>query len=275
MNYIDAIVVIVLVVSAFGGILSGFIWQVAGILTLICGFLAGYILSPALGAVMGKLVSSPIVARGLAFAIIFFSVSLFFRILAAVFRAKIKQLQWERHDTLLGGILGVVKGLLLSIMICTALPFLGTKSGRIKRAEEIQASLLGRNMLLLGSWLVPTGSEKSIRQWIDEKLAEARTEVADDDKRQEELGRRLKATGKRPAPSSPPLVLPVLTPGAGAETLPPLPTLPGMGRTSPVPSASPSPTAPARHILPPLESFRPLRMEEINRPPPTARTGGD
>lgn len=119
------------------GAWKGFAWQVAGVASLVAGFVVAIPLSKLIAPLFGS--TAPL-NRFVALAVLYFIVSLGIYIAALIYRRTIERWQlhhWDRH---LGGVMGGIKGFMLCItLVFFAItlvpplrePILTTRMGRL------------------------------------------------------------------------------------------------------------------------------------------------
>jgi membrane protein required for colicin V production len=133
----DLVVIgVVLGAIALGG-WKGFAWQVAGIVSLVAGFVVAIPLSKPLAPIFGH--SEPL-NRFVALAVLYICVSLGIYIVALVYRKTLERWQLHHWDKHLGAVMGGMKGILLcmtltffAITLFRSLrdPIFNTKTGRL------------------------------------------------------------------------------------------------------------------------------------------------
>ena len=138
MNWVDAVIVVVVIAYTVAGVLRGFVWELAICCTLVFGLILGKLLSYPLGMMIDPLVDNPPVSRTIGFFIAFLTVSVVFRVIASFAKAKIKEHRWETADRRLGGVLGFVEAVILVSVVCTAVALYSTEF------RGVHESFLGR-----------------------------------------------------------------------------------------------------------------------------------
>jgi len=125
-NIVDLLFGIWILFHLVGGLAKGFTWQLVRLVFLIAGFVVaheycGHLSLGLRDLTNGKL--EPPVDRVLAFSLIFIAVYLGSWPIAALLRAVMSKLELRSFDRFLGGILGVVKGALVSYVAFLILAF--------------------------------------------------------------------------------------------------------------------------------------------------------
>ena len=83
-SMLDALIVAFLILQTFLGWRRGLLWQVAGVASMVCGVLLGWVLAPSLGRFVNQhIASNKLHARLVAFLFVLCTVGLVTRLLAA------------------------------------------------------------------------------------------------------------------------------------------------------------------------------------------------
>ena len=151
MNWVDAVIVVVVIAYTVAGVLRGFVWELAICCTLVFGLILGKLLSYPLGMMIDPLVDNPPVSRTIGFFIAFLTVSVVFRVIASFAKAKIKEHRWETADRRLGGVLGFVEAVILVSVVCTAVALYSTEF------RGVHESFLGRKSVVAFCYILPRG----------------------------------------------------------------------------------------------------------------------
>jgi membrane protein required for colicin V production len=134
---LDLIAVLVILGSMFLGAWKGLAWQVAGLLSLLAGFVIALPFSAPVAPLFGA--TAPL-NRFIAVAVLYVVVSLAIYVAAFWYREVIQKWQLDNWDRHLGGVLGAFKGVLfclvLSFFALTLIPklqdpILSTKTGKV------------------------------------------------------------------------------------------------------------------------------------------------
>ena len=96
------------------GTWKGLAWQLAGIFSVILGFVLGRPLSM---AISGQMEEPSVFTHFLIFAVCYAAISLGCYLLALLWRKKLEGIKLERYDRHMGGFVGAVNGLILWAMI--------------------------------------------------------------------------------------------------------------------------------------------------------------
>lgn len=119
-NWLDIVLFVVLVVSFVLGIFRGFVRQFVGLAAVVAGFFVAAYYHPYLGRIFSRAFASGRWSNLVAFLLIFFGVlalgSLLGFLLSKLMRGPLRFI-----DRVLGGALGLVKGVLISGVIVMAL----------------------------------------------------------------------------------------------------------------------------------------------------------
>jgi len=121
MNWLDVVLLIVLLLSTVSAFQKGFSREVIGIAAAIIGLMCGIWFYGLAGAALLPYVSSPQVANFLGFFIVFITCLVLGAIVSAVVRRFVKTVGLSWFDRLLGAVFGLVRGTLVSVAVITAL----------------------------------------------------------------------------------------------------------------------------------------------------------
>lgn len=146
MTALDAVVIAISLIFLIRGIWVGFVRQLASIAALVLGFIIAGIYHEKLSPLLGSLVPSPQIRFLLTYALIFLAVFLVVILAGLVLRKVVTFSMMAWFDSLLGGIFGLGKAVLL-----TTVCFMGL-------AGIVAAS----NPLLTGSFFAPHLTKSSI-----------------------------------------------------------------------------------------------------------------
>jgi uncharacterized membrane protein required for colicin V production len=148
-NWVDAVVALVVVGCALFGLLTGFVLQLAGIASVAAGVTASFLLAPAAAeAISPRWIESRAIAHVVAYMACFTIAASAVRLVAAFCSALLKRWELERYDRLAGLFAGALKGALLCTVGLLILGRLGTESLR----APVQGSLLGRHLVAAADW---------------------------------------------------------------------------------------------------------------------------
>jgi len=121
MNWLDVVLLIVLLLSTVSAFQKGFSREVIGIAAAIIGLMCGIWFYGLAGAALLPYVSSPQVANFLGFFIVFITCLVLGAVVSAVVRRFVKTVGLSWFDRLLGAVFGLVRGTLVSVAVITAL----------------------------------------------------------------------------------------------------------------------------------------------------------
>ena len=169
-------IVVVVIAYTIAGVLRGFVWELAVFCTLLFGVIAGLILNYPVGMLLNLMIGNIVVARALGFFIAFVTVSLVFRVVASFAKAKIQQWKWETADRRLGGVLGFLEAVVLTMVVCTAVALYSTSW------KGVHESFLGRKAVVAFCYVLPSavrhriltalrGATQRIEEEIDRRSA--------------------------------------------------------------------------------------------------------
>ncbi|MBN1808436.1 MAG: CvpA family protein [Planctomycetes bacterium] len=159
---VDILIVVVMVASTAVGAVTGFVWQVTGLVALIVGTFSAWVLSGVLGAPLGRFLDlGEGGGQALAFFLVFGFVSLGLRVVASVAKVRVDKYRLERHNRLWGGVAGAAKGLLISMVVVSVLGVMG------QGGDFVGRSFLGRNLAAVGTLLLPPGARTAFERMLD------------------------------------------------------------------------------------------------------------
>ncbi len=158
MNWVDALIIIIVLVNGFFGYLSGMVMQAAWLVTIVVGVLLGVLLGPVLGAVIPT--KNDIGGNAIGFLLIFMMVFGACHLLGSSIKVYVKRWKLEKHDRTLGVLLGVVKALVVIAIVCT-----GYVIARPQDAS-LRESFLGSLMVRAGGQLVSDEGARKIHSWL-------------------------------------------------------------------------------------------------------------
>jgi membrane protein required for colicin V production len=121
MNWLDIVLVIILLVSTVSAAQKGFTREVIGIAAAILGLICGIWLYGPAGSFLLPYVSSPQIAHFIGFFIVFLACIIAGSIVTAIIRRFVKTVGLSWFDRLLGAVFGVIRGTLLGLAVITAL----------------------------------------------------------------------------------------------------------------------------------------------------------
>lgn len=165
MNVIDLLIVGTVILCFCLGLISGFVWQIAGLVSVAAGILGAIFLSPLVAGALGRWVESPELASLVAYLSVFTLLSMAVRVLAVVFSSLLKKMKLEKFDRLLGGVLGFAKGVVICAVVLVVLQHYGSARWRQDAAD----SMLGG--------LVVTGVDKAVETASEHDLPGKATEA--------------------------------------------------------------------------------------------------
>jgi len=163
MNWMDCVLFAIMFVAVGLGLWSGIVVQVANILIIVLGIVAGGHFGGPVGHFFSRFVKNERAAQLAAFLVIFLIVAVGLRLAALLLRAILKKMHFGKVDTILGGGLGAVKGLLICAVIFLTL--VHTREGRCHdgMANSCLMPYVGRGVEVVRVWI----SEENIRKVRD------------------------------------------------------------------------------------------------------------
>ncbi len=148
MNWLDWILLIIIAISAAAALLRGFVTEILMLLATLAGLALGAWKYQAAGRLFRPWVARPEVRHGLGFLLIFFGVIVAAWLLTALLRKLLSAAGLRWFDRLLGGALGLLRGVLICVVllvILTAFPLSET---------AVAQSRLAPDLLQAGVWMV-------------------------------------------------------------------------------------------------------------------------
>lgn len=142
-NWVDGVVLLVVLGCLALGLITGFVMQLAGILSVAAGITVALLGGPLIGTALSRWVETPALASLIGYVGAFAVASTLVRVLAGCLSALMKRWKLERYDRLAGGLVGAAKGLL----ICAVLLIIGGRVGPASVQESVSGSLLGPVLL--------------------------------------------------------------------------------------------------------------------------------
>ena len=169
MGYLtDILLVAFLLVETWLGCRSGLLWQATDLAALGLGLLLGMLLAAPLGSLLlGTLAHDPFSAQVIAFFFLMGMTCLLLRLLATWVAvrserglAKPEREERRRHDRILGGMFGALKGSLLAMLLVAAGVSLWP------RHLGWETSRLAGPLAQAGARLLPEGAVFEVRDWV-------------------------------------------------------------------------------------------------------------
>jgi len=194
MNYIDILILATLVLCFLLGLISGLIWQVAGIISLCVGIVATIFFGPLVSQAMARWIDSPSFARLFGYIAVFSLASMGVRILATVFAKVLQRFKLDRLDKLLGGIVGLAK----AVLICAVVVIILGRYGTVGSRQAVEASLLGGRVVTLVDFVAGKADEYNVTEKAKDAWEKGKT-AAD---RLQEKGRSLLDEHETPSPEA-------------------------------------------------------------------------
>lgn len=138
MNFIDLIIVIVVIIFCIKGYLKGFIHELFSLLIIIFGFTGAFLFYRALGEIVGEFITNIDLAVVVSFFLIFFFITIVLILVRNVITQFVDRLNLADVDYVLGTVLGMIKGLLL----CGLILIFVVNHPVLKLDEVIQRSVI-------------------------------------------------------------------------------------------------------------------------------------
>jgi membrane protein required for colicin V production len=113
MNFVDILAIILILILCIRGYLKGFVNEIFSLLIIVLGLTGAFILYRPLGTVFLDFIENTDIALVFAFFSIFILITIFLIILRNILVQFIERLNLTDADSILGIIIGLVKGVLL------------------------------------------------------------------------------------------------------------------------------------------------------------------
>ena len=121
MNWLDGVLILVLLLSTISAFQKGFTREIVGIAAAFIGLLCGIWFYGLAGSFFLPYVSSPQVAHFLGFLIVFLACVVLGSIITSILRRFMKTVGLSWFDRLLGAVFGLARGTLIGLAVITAL----------------------------------------------------------------------------------------------------------------------------------------------------------
>lgn len=121
MNWLDFVLILILVISAVGGIAKGFARLVIGLLAAVAGFLCGLWFYGLAGGFLLPYVSHKGIANFIGFLLIFLGVVLLGALIGKLLGLLLKWAGLSWLNRIMGGVFGLLRGLVFAIALVLAL----------------------------------------------------------------------------------------------------------------------------------------------------------
>jgi uncharacterized membrane protein required for colicin V production len=198
MNWVDAAIILLVISNAMTGYLMGFVWQAAGMATLVVGTLLAWFLVGPVSVFTGLFTQNVFAAQVLAFLLIFGAVSLSIKLFASVIRVWVKRKGGEIHDQRLGIMLGVANALVLSAIVCTGY--------RVYNPAEksVSGSLTGSSLARVGRMFVSDETAQHIiREGRVQEMKARQALEAEERRKKRKAGSKPRDAELKPEPKDP------------------------------------------------------------------------
>lgn len=138
MNFIDLIILIVVVIFCIKGYLNGFIHQLFSLLIIILGFLSSFLMYRPVAIRLGEFITND----NLAMIISFFLIFIIITIVLVIFRNLLIQFVFRLHLTDVDCVLGIVVGMIKGLLLCSLVLIFLFNHPFLKLNEAIGKSLI-------------------------------------------------------------------------------------------------------------------------------------
>jgi membrane protein required for colicin V production len=168
-NWIDVVLLLVILSSCIAGIVKGFAWQVVRILFLFFGILLAKAYAEPLGLQLRPLLGergSPPADKYVAYAILFLAVYVASLGIAFGIRTAIDQMKLSSFDRLLGGVIGLTKGILFGYAAFLFIAVARAEDSPLGRSlRESQSARIVAGMDTIVHPLFPPEFHERIERW--------------------------------------------------------------------------------------------------------------
>ncbi len=162
---IDIVILCVMLLSFALGMITGFIWQIAGMISIGLGLLAAWFLTTPVAGFFKTFTDSQTTAFLAARIALFCGVAIIIRLLAAFLKAVLEKMKLGHYDRLLGGFLGAAKALVLCAVM---LAILSQVPGNLR--ENIKISVIGGLSTATADWIIGNPCTISPEEAIQEAM---------------------------------------------------------------------------------------------------------
>ncbi len=138
-NWVDGAVVFIIVVCALLGLVTGFVLQLAGLLSVTVGIIASLTIGPLAADAIGRWIADEHVAALIAYIGCFSVAATTVRVLAAFLSTILRKLRLDAFDKVAGAGVGAVKGALIAAVLLV----IGGAAGVDALRTPIRTSLVG------------------------------------------------------------------------------------------------------------------------------------
>lgn len=186
MSGLDLLIVSILLLCSALGLVTGFVLQAAGIVSVVAGIVAILAVGPLVADALSRWFDNPDVTILIAYILLFAGVTILVRVGAAFCSTLLAKLKLKRYDRALGGVLGAVKGFAICAVLAVTYNEYGTNP------EWTQNSLLMRPVLAVADWILDKaeghdipGTLKDVGNRVRESVSEPGTSSREPDRETE------------------------------------------------------------------------------------------
>jgi len=154
MNWLDVVLVLILLLSTVSAARKGFTREVIGIAAAIVGLICGIWFYGLAGSFLLPYVSSPQIANFIGFFLVFIGCVMVGVILTAIVRRFVKTVGLSWFDRFLGAVFGLVRGTLMSVAVITALVAFAPAMAPDSVPAAVAQSRIAPSITRGASWLV-------------------------------------------------------------------------------------------------------------------------
>ncbi|MHC4871994.1 MAG: CvpA family protein [Planctomycetota bacterium] len=158
-NWVDYVTAGIIIICMIFGLMSGFVMQLASIMSLTVGLLLYIFASPPVAKILNeRWIDNYLMAKFAANILCFFGGSMAVRSLAQLLKGIIEKLKLQKFDRFLGGCTGILKG----VFLCAIILLIGGRSGIARFEEPVQQSFSGKYIVAAADKVVDWAKEEDI-----------------------------------------------------------------------------------------------------------------
>lgn len=164
MNWADAAIVIVVVLSVLLAAAQGFFFEIFSLAGTVFGYLVAAWGYARLAPTFEPYVKTQWAANAAAFLTLFIAVTLLASAIGRLVRATMKEVGLRWFDRLLGGVFGLVRGLVIVMVLALAVAWFAPQSPFLANSRIAPYLLVGARAAV---WLAPTEVRTQFRSGMD------------------------------------------------------------------------------------------------------------
>lgn len=138
-NTVDILILLIVILWTSLGLLTGVVWQIAGVVSLVAGIVATLLFGDTVSLALQRWIADASLAGLVAHIGVFMLTSLTVRTLAMGFGKMLEKAKLKALDRVLGGGVGLLKGIALSAVLIVILSRTGTEASQSMVGESVLA----------------------------------------------------------------------------------------------------------------------------------------